>query len=229
MTPQFAFPEIDERVAIMGHTGSGKTIGGMFLLSEAPFHKQPYVIFDLKEEAMFRKIPKLRVLDNHSLQMPDEVGLWTVRVLPTRANYPTINGFLQKIWECGEIGIFVDEGHEMPDSDELRRIFITGRSRRNPVIACSQRPCMVPRHMITEADYHMTYNLHDKDDRDRVRSFTPDPKIVPVWDQSKKLPRFHWRWYDSKRDVSFVGKPVPHPDKILSRINSRLEPYKKFI
>jgi hypothetical protein len=229
MANEFHFPGLDERVAIMGHTGSGKTIGGLWLLSEAPFHKQPYVIFDLKEETMFRKIPKLRVLDNSKLELPDSEGLFTVRILPTRDNYDIINGYLQKIWQHGEIGIFVDEGHEMPDSDELRRIFITGRSRKNPVIACSQRPRQVPRHMISEADYHMNYNLHDKDDRDRVRAFTPDPKVDPVWDTSKKLKPFHWRWYDSKRDASFISLPVPKPEKILARINERLEPYKKFI
>ena len=225
----FRFPDLDERVAIMGHTGSGKTIGGLWLLSEAQFHKQPYIIFDLKEEKTFRQIPKLRVLDHNTFEMPDSEGLFTVRVLPTRANHEIINGYLHRIWKAGHIGVFVDEGHEMPDSDELRSIYITGRSRYIPVIAASQRPVMVPRHMISEADYHMNYNLHDKRDRDTVRAFTPDPRIDPIWNTDRKLERHHWRWFDSKRDLSFISRPVPPPDKIVAKINTRLEPYKVFI
>ena len=225
----FGFPDLDERVAVLGHTGSGKTVGGLFLLSEAGFDKQPFIIFDLKEETLFRKIPKLKWLDWNAREMPDGEGLYIVSLLPNERNYPVINDYLERIWRAGSTGVFVDEGHHMPNSDELKALFITGRSRRIPVIAASQRPVLVPRHMISEADYHMNYHLHDKRDRDIVRAFTPDPNNEPIWDTSKKLPRYHWRWYDSKRDRSFISRPVPYPDQILKRINTRLEPFKRFI
>jgi hypothetical protein len=145
----FHFPDVDERVAINGHTGSGKTVGGIWLLSEAPFHKQPYIIIDFKEEKLFRQMPKLRVLDHDVGEMPDQEGLWTLRVLPTESYRDKISQYLHKIWKAGEIGVFIDEGHEMPASDELKTILITGRSRKIPVICCSQRPVSVPRHLIS--------------------------------------------------------------------------------
>ena len=61
------------------------------------------------------------------------------RAYYSRRERDIINQYLYKIWKQGEIGVFFDEGMEMPDSDEFKSIFITGRSRRIPVIAATQQ------------------------------------------------------------------------------------------
>jgi hypothetical protein len=220
----FRLPALDQRVTINGRTGSGKTVFGAWLLSEAEFDKQPFVIVDFKNEKLFNAVDRIRDLDFN--EMPKHPGVYKLHV--EEGEDDRLNGFLSALWRRGKIGVFIDEGHLMPE-DELpyRKLLVTGRSRGIPVYTLTQRPVWVSRYAFSEADYYSLFSLHDKRDRDTVRNFTPDDH--PEWKTETRLPPYHSRWYDAGADYSAIMKPAPHPDKIVARFNARLKPKQKWV
>lgn len=218
----FKFPTLADRVTINGRTGSGKTVAGAWLLSEADFHKQPFVIVDMKREGLFKQVSRIIPIDFN--EVPKHPGVYILRPFPHEEE--EIKAWLWKVWSQGSTGLFFDEGYLIPDSDIFRTILTTGRSLHIPVYTLSQRPVNLPRYVFTEADYYMSFHLNDKRDRDIVRGFTPDDK---VWDTTTKLKKYHSRWYDIARDYTAIMSPVPQSDQIINRFDMRLTPKKRFI
>jgi hypothetical protein len=221
--PSFRFPRPDQRVTINGRTGSGKTVAGAWLLSEAPFDRMPYVIIDTKAERLFRDTPRIKEIDFS--EMPKTPGVFRLTVLPHELG--RLDAWLWKAWGRGSIGVFIDEGYQMPDTDVFRTLLTTGRSRLVPVITLSQRPSWVPRFVFSEADFYGCFHLNDKRDRATVAAFTPLDH--PAWNLDERLPPFNWRWYDIGQDFSSKMSPVPDPPEIQERFDERLKPKRKII
>jgi len=216
----FRFPSNTQRALIVGRTGSGKTQYGTWLLSKAPFDRQPYFIVDYKTDELLNATDRIREIGLHEA-IPKHPGLYIVHPLPHQEE--EVERWLWKLWEKGRVGLYVDEGYFLPDKGAFQAILTQGRSRKIPSIVLTQRPVKINRFAISESDFYNIFHLNDRDDRTEVGRFIPRDRI----DVNTRLPRYHSAWYDVANDHSLVIEPVPGSDTILDRIDDRLKPGKR--
>ena len=208
----FRFPSGDSRTVVIGATGTGKTTLGAWLLSHARFDARPWVILDYKGEELFDLVGQPPLIRLRLGQLPPKRGLCIVSPRPDQDE--AVEAWLWKIWEKGNIGLFVDEAALLPSSGAVKAILRQGRSKRLPLIACTQRPIGIDREFFSEASYVACFRVQDERDYKIVAGFTRKA------DLSKPLPA-HWsHWYDVGEDVALILKPVPPPRDIASRLAS---------
>lgn len=231
MTNEFRFPSPTERAAIVGRTGSGKTLLGAFVLSRSPFDKMPYVIVDYKRDDTLAKIRRAREIGLN--EVPRHPGVYILRLMPGLEEQT--EAWLWKVWQKTHIGLYFDEAYLVPDKLALQAILTQGRSLRIPAICVSQRPVQVSRFVFSEADHVALFHLNDERDEDTVKRFTPKgfieyvPPEYPRVENENRLPDFHSRWYDINKHKKFVLRPVPPADEIVSSIDARLQPQRRWL
>lgn len=224
MSKEFRWPSMKQRLAVIGKTGSGKTRFGVYALSKAPMHKIPYVIIDYKRDELISEIPYVEPLELNEL--PKYPGLYHLK--PNAGDDVKVDHWLRSALKNGNIGVFVDEGLELPQREPrfvaFKNMLSQGRSKNVPVIICMQRPAWVNRSIFSESDFFAVFHMQADDDQATVRRFTPKD-----WELSKRLDDFHSRWYDVGNDTSFVMKPVPADDIILEDFEKVLKPKRNFV
>jgi len=218
--PKFELPGIDQRVSVMGRTGSGKTQFGVWLLSLAPFHRIPYIIIDFKGDRLLTAIDRAREIGLG--EVPKHPGLYITHPLPPPDNDDEIDGFLREIWKRENTGLYFDEAYLVPDRGPFRAILTQGRSKTIPAIVVTQRPAYVSRFAFTEADHFALFHLQHSDDHKKVRGF------IPEVDLSERLPKYNSRWYNVDQDHLYDLGPVPDADEIIGAIDKRLQPKRKW-
>lgn len=203
-------PGAADRTAVIGATGTGKTIFGAWLLSKQRFDKRPWVVIDFKGEELWEQVgtPPMRSLRVGS--MPGKRGLYRMRVQPW--DDEAIEDWLKKVWSHGNIGLFVDEVSLIPQKEAFKAILRQGRSLRIPVIACSQRPVDVDREVWSEANYISVFRLDDIRDYKIIKGFTRDAPI------DRQLPEYYSHWYDKKNFTCLQLRPVPEPASIAKSL-----------
>jgi hypothetical protein len=217
ITP-FEFPSVEDRATIVGMTGSGKTQFGAYLLSEAPFHEQPYVIIDFKREKLFRATDRIVRIDYN--EIPKVPGLYRLDAHPHEQD--KIEKWLWAVWKKENIGLLFDEGYLIDKySHALRSLLVTGRSKHIPVYILSQRPVDLPMWAFSEANYLSVFDLNWKKDREKVKEYLPEDLPFPV---DESLSKYSSRWYDGHRQKAFLLQPAPGAPQIIERIDSRLRP-----
>ena len=212
--PEFRFPNHTQRVTIVGRTGTGKSMMGAWLLSNASFDKRPWVIIDYKYERLFRD-PRVKHLITElepTSRAPRKKGLYIVHPRPDEVE--EMEDFMWRIWERGNTGVVVDEGYMLPDKAAFQALLTQGRSKHIPMIVLSQRPVEMNRFAFSEADFYSVFRLNDLRDWKTIEAFAPiNPHEV--------LPRFNSWWYDVANEARFRLMPVPDADSILARIADR--------
>lgn len=211
--PDFRFPNSTQRTTIIGRTGSGKTQFAGWLLSEAGnYDKRPWIVLDFKgDRTIIEDIPGAQEL-SVTARLPRKSGIYVVRPLPTQG--AEVEKLLWRIWEKQRTGVYVDESYMMPDKGAFSTLLVTGRSREIPMIMNTQRPSWVPRHMWSESDFFVVFQLNDRDDQRAVERFMPVDLRVP-------LPEHHSWFYDVGRNAMHRLSPVPDRDTILGRFAER--------
>lgn len=213
-------PGKDERILVLGSTGSGKTSVGGWLIEKAPFHQQPYVIVDYKRDGLFKSIDKIVEIGLN--EVPSQPGLYIVRPFPDVDDDAMIQ-WLRTVLQRERIGLYFDEALEVPSNKgALRAIFTQGRSKHIPVIALSQRPVDLLRYAFSETNYVALLNLTDLRDRKKVKEFVGIPDDLP------ELPEYFFRWYDVAKRRLFRMSPVPI-EGLAERISARLPDKRRFI
>lgn len=202
----FRTPSKHDRIVIIGKTGTGKTIAGLWHLSLFD-DSIPWVLFDYK-------------LDSHiaSLNLPQWNGnvkrldgFQVIHPLPGDDVQP----LLWSLWQRGNVGIFIDESYMMPNCDAMNAILTQGRSKSIPVIACTQRPVFLPRFYFSEADFVQIFWLNDLRDRKTVESLLPSP--------IERLPKYESTYYDVARDEVTVLSRCPPLAQIRADIAATLD------
>lgn len=217
---EFRLPGLTHRTAILGRTGSGKTRQALWLLSMAPFDKQPYIVIDYKHERFFDRSDRIKEIGLK--ETPKSPGVYLLRPMPD----DDIESFLWRIWEKENAGIYVDEGYGIdPRSAALQAVLTQGRSKHLPVIYLSQRPSWISRFVLSEADFFSCFPLNDKFDRQRIQALTPADRM----NLNNRLPDYHSYWYDVGKDTVFVMKPVPDDEIILDTLETRLAPKRRHL
>ena len=216
---QFRLPNNNDRVAILGRNGSGKSVMAAWLMSEADIDRKPWIIIDYKGEEIFDKIRKQErdaITDlEPTAPIPKRPGLYRVEPIPGEDD-AAITQMLWRIWEKQRVGIYFDEGHLVPNSDALKANLVTGRSRQIPIIMLSQRPVWVPREVFSESNHHIVFDLSHEEDRKTVGTFaSPDGKAVP------RIKEFHSIWNNVRQNKQYPMLPAPHADQSVQRIVER--------
>jgi hypothetical protein len=210
---QFRWPGGDQRTTILGASGSGKSTCGLWMLAHQRLDRRPWIIFDFKREPFFDKVgfPPITHLDL-SAKAPRKPGLYLVTPRPGEDG--RVEDFLWRCWDAENIGLYVDEAPLMPQGGEAFQACIQqGRSKRIPIIACTQRPVNVARGLFSEANFVCVYSVTDKRDYKLIEGFVPT-------EMSRPLKWHHWRWYDRDRRVLLNMGPVPHPDDVSEILKS---------
>jgi hypothetical protein len=214
----FRFAGGDARTTILGATGSGKSTCGLWMLAHQRLDLRPWIIFDFKRESFFDSIgfPPITALSLDA-KPPKKPGLYLVAPRPGEDDL--VEAFLWRIWEHENIGLYVDEAPLMPEgSNAFQACIQQGRSKRIPIIACTQRPVRVARGLFSEADFVAVYEVTDRRDYKLIEGVVPAVMSEPV-------PWHHWRWFDRKRRLVLNMAPVP-PPPIVAGLLAQRAPYK---
>jgi DNA helicase HerA-like ATPase len=209
----FRFPGGDARTTVIGATGTGKTTCGAWLLAHQRLDKRPWVIVDFKREAIFDVVGFPPISAIGLSEVPKKPGLYLVSPRPDQDD--ELEAWLWRVWERENIGLFVDEASLMPDRDAFRAVLQQGRSKRIPVIACTQRPVDVKRALFSEASYFCIYRLQDRRDARVIEGFVPG-------DLSAPMPPHHWRWYDVAANKLLRMGAVPKPADVAGQLREQL-------
>ena len=213
-------PGGEDRTAIIGGTGTGKTVMGAWLLSKQRFERRPWVLIDFKDEELWDLIgsPPLQRLQLG--QMPGKRGLYRLRVRPGQES--ELEDWLWRVWERGNIGLFCDEVSLIPKQNAFKAVLRQGRSKRIPVISCTQRPVDCDREIFTESQFKVVFRLDDARDYKIVQGFTRNAAIDQI------IPERWSYYYDGRRSSLHLLKPVPPPD-VIARDLRAVAPYRWFL
>lgn len=206
-------PTDENRLAVIGMTGSGKTIGGLWHLSLRSWPSNPWIIIDYKRDASIAQIPGLTVIDVNR-PPPRAAGIYAVQPMPDEIE--EIDAFLWKVWSNGNTGIFIDEGYMLDRfSKPLRAILTQGRSLRVPVIALSQRPSWISPYLLSESEYLQLYHIHNPRDIKVMREWIPYTGAMPAHNSYGSI------YFSVPQARVTLLKPVPPLPTILQTIEDR--------
>ena len=215
----FRFPGASDRTVIIGATGSGKTVFGAWILSKQRFNKRPWIIIDFKGEELWDLVQTPPLMTLKLGDMPSKKGLYRMSVLP--GDDDIIEEFFRKVWIKENIGLFIDEVSLINSKRWFKALLRQGRSKRIPVISCTQRPVDCDREIFTESQFKSIFRLDDKRDYKIVEDFCPGT------DLTKALPDKWSYWYDSPHRALFKLQPCPPPDTIAADLRRNV-PYTSF-
>lgn len=213
---------------VVGKTGSGKTVAGLWHLSQRSYTEIPWTIVDFKGDKNIAQIPYLQEIAITD-KPPTEPGLYVVRPLPDDAE--EVDAYIMGVWANENHGLFLDEGYMIGGGSGRSRAFqavlTQGRSKRVPMITLSQRPAFLSRFAFSEADYFQVFWLNDVEDRKSVMRYLPGStaKYLPIKNidnMPRALPEYHSVYYDVSKDNLFLLQPVPDLDTILATFERRL-------
>ena len=214
--PVIRQPGPDDRLAIVGRTGSGKTQAAIWHLSRANFETQPWVILDYKGDELIYRIERAEPTDFDTV--PQDPGIYILTILPGEEE--ELSNWFHQVWEQQNVGILVDEGYMIDRNDRWFNACLTqGRSRHIPMIILSQRPVWLSRFVFSEANFLQVFDLTHYKDMDVIEGYIRDDDRKQL---ETPLEEFHSFYYDvGKRQLETIP-PAPRDEKILKAIDDRL-------
>jgi len=204
-------PSSDNRTAVIGSTGSGKTQFSVWLLSVRDFITRPGVIFDFKGDKLLDALGATEI-GLHTF--PKEPGLYIIRPLP--GDEMLVSEFFRKCWANENILIYIDEGYMVPKNDRWFRACLTqGRSKNIEMIVCSQRPVFLDKFVFTESNFFAIFNMNYAEDRKTVAAYLDNRK-------PGLLPKYHSLWYEVNDQKSHILGPVPEAKVLINTFREKL-------
>ncbi len=214
-------PKSDDRLLIVGRTGSGKTYDALFNFAHRNYTSQPWIVTNTKGDPAINRLEKLEgvTLLEVNDDPPRRPGIFVIKPLPGRDN-DALEDFLWKVWENERTGIYIDEGYLIPSNSEAWTALLTGgRTKEIPMIILSQRPVLLNRFAISEAQFIQVKQLTRADDKKRISEYGLDLDMV-----GKPLPPYYSLWYDVSQNRTWTLKPVPDVNFSLAMITKRIAP-----
>jgi hypothetical protein len=209
-------PGPTSKTAIVGRTGSGKTVAALWHLSNSDFDERPWILLDYKNDEHINSIARAELIDYDDL--PDAPGIYILKVLPGEEE--KVDEWFKTVWERENIGIVIDEGYMIdPRSQWFNACLTQGRSKHISMIILSQRPVWLSRFVFSEADFFQVFDLTHVKDMDKVREYVRDDDRHQL---EQPLPNYHSFFYDvGNKRLETLG-PVPEEEELLASIDERL-------
>lgn len=215
-------PNNTQRLVCVGRTGTGKTVCGLYHLSNYNLEK-PWVLFNFKGDEHIESIEGAQFLDDMNyIPKKKDKGLFVVTPSPydlegNSKEKSKVDQYLLKLWERENVGIFIDEAFVIGNSPALVLCLTQGRSKRIPMILCTQRPVWITRFAFSEASFIQVFDLNDDRDIQTIESF------VPVdWDAQPRLKPHQSYYYEIADDKLVRLNPVPDMDAIRKVFETKL-------
>ena len=144
--------------------------------------------------------------------MPGKRGLYRMHVRPGQEG--ELEDWLWRVWRKENIGLFCDEVSLIPQRHAWKAIMRQGRSKRIPVISCTQRPVDCDREVFSESQFRMFYGIEDRRDWLTIKG------LFQHGDVEKPLPPYWCYWYDAKQKTCQIMQPVPPPAEVASDLKA---------
>lgn len=156
-----------DRVVIVGHSGSGKTVLAKFLL----LTQTRVTVIDPKHTFRLDGFKP-----NKSMRFPSWSNAFQNVIRPGRNDDEKLSEFLFSCLKHRNNTIYVDELAVMEERFEastavLKEIALTGRERKVSLWNAIQRPRGVPRIFFTESEVFFQFNLRSDEDRQYMSGF----------------------------------------------------------
>lgn len=214
-------PGNQHRTVEVGRTGTGKTVAGLWHLSNYDLNK-PWIVFNFKDDEHIESIENTRPIDFSYVPKKKDSGLFVVNVAPedckgTRNEASPLEKYFKQIWARQNVGVFIDEAYPIGNNNGFELLLTQGRSRRIPMIVCTQRPCWISRFTFSEATFIQVFDLNDERDIQTVEGFMPFN-----WDDVEPLGPHQSFYYDVNNNELFRLQPTPDMDAIRERFAGKL-------
>lgn len=213
-----------QRHLIVGRTGSGKSQFATHTLSMRSITQMPWVLVNFKDDELLNALPYVTELGT-SMELPKpkqfKPGLYMVR--PDIDDWDGMESLMQEAWKRTHVGIYFDEMLPLsqPRHPALRRLLTQGRSRRNPLIMCTQAPKDIDRYCFSESEHTNIFALSDDRETERIRDMTGlELEFATLPSLPDELPySFH---IDRIRRKLTLTPPAPQFDEIVDAFELRL-------
>ncbi len=200
--------QINDRVAIFGGTGSGKSI-----LAQVMFRSLPKewwgIIIDTTDS----------VLEPSALTFfdPDNIPwgeAWKMRFVPDISVdlEDQINRLYDNIFNHGACWVWLDEANEVSTAHHtaigLRRVLLQGRKAFIGHASCTPRPADITKSIVSQAQYLITFALVDFDDKVRAARYmgmTPDEFDQEMY----SLGEYEYLLFDIAHRTLYAVPPIP--------------------
>lgn len=210
-------PNDTERHVIVGTTGSGKTVFGLWCLSQRSFDRMPWLIVDFKREPFIARIPRITEIGVED-KIPRHKGLYVVRPDARDVDNGDVTQMLFRIWERENTGVFIDEGYMINRLDRgLRTLLTQGRSKHIPMINLSQKPSWISPFLLSESEFKSVFYLDNPYDIEKVH----DHMRLPPHADPLLLEDHHSYWYQRQGRQFHYLKPCEPEEQILKRFDAR--------
>jgi len=206
-------PSNQNRIAVIGRTGSGKTHFSMWLLGsllQDSWSDMPLTIFDFKRAKFIRRLLDAKVAKKIDINRkpPKEPGIYIVQPEPVADDMAVLD-YLKAIYLQESHCLYFDEAYELGIRNRgFRRLLTQGRELEIPMLYCTQRPVNCDRYSLSEADYMAIFKLRIEDDQKLIRN------MVPQYDPAR-LVNYECFWYDVGSDEGVKLRPVPSETEIM--------------
>lgn len=214
---QHSLPQIrlNDRVAIFGGTGSGKSILAQVLYRSLPlkWHK---IIIDITDS----------IIEPTALTFYDPLNIpwdkaWNLRYVPDISAdlEEQINAVYYNIFYHGACWVWLDEANEVSTAHKtasgVRKVLLQGRKAYVGHAACTPRPADISKSIVSQAQYIITFALVDFDDRARMARYIG--MTIDEFDQIiGQLGEHEYLFYDVAYRNLYRVPAVPN--KIVDRI-----------
>ncbi len=207
------WPGEQDRLALLGSSGSGKTTVGAWHLSGKDFNKQPWLILNTKDDPLINEIADIEGVKTIDVDdTPGDRGLYIVNPEPSESD--AVDALLRRVWLKQNVGVFVDEGYMLEIKDAFNALLTQGRSRNIAMMVLSQRPAWISKFVFSEANFVQVMRLGHEGDRKNVAQFVP-------MDYKQRLPNYYSLWYNVTDNQLIPMGPVPQKDIIISRLKAK--------
>ncbi len=211
-------PGNGERSLIVGQTGSGKTAFAVWLLYRIPI--APVVLYDTKDEPKFDKLPNSIVVEQPA-EMFKAYHNEKIDFIIVRPPVEMLGDAMQldeylfyHYTHMRDSVAYIDEAYTFHNNGRpgkgLIALLSRGRSRGITTIISTQRPTMLSRLAITEAQKLYAFKLADRQDRKRLAD------VVPNFDDYPIPSKHGFYFFESGDDKPHLFKPV----KLDAEINT---------
>ncbi len=186
---------LEDRIAVFGGTGTGKSILTQILFRSLPvkWHK---VIVDITDS----------VIEPTALTFYDPTNIpwdkaWNLRFVPDISAdlEEQINSLYLNIFYHGACWVWLDEANEVSSAHKtafgIRKVLLQGRKAYVGHASCTPRPADISKSIVTQAQYIITFPLVDFDDRNRMARYigmTVDEFDVAI----NQLGEYEYLFYD---------------------------------